>query len=224
MHQHMSQPTRRETEKIQLLQHSRIFERRSISSATGPHAQTHSISQVCPPLGNVNNSQEYALKVPEVADRSCQPKSERKSLMLEYVNTKYPEDQWTHAYRRFCSRSYSRWGSRVCVTNNDGEAHITIATRNIQPTLKQKLKLSKKGAIEIRDNLSQTKLNVIIFTKALSVLSKLQEPGFESRLRQDFSRSGHISNLNIGTPVASLPGTWRYRVSAGNGRPGVSIL
>ena len=29
---------------------------------------------------------------------------------------------------------------------------------------------------------------------------------------------------NIGTPVATLPGAWRYRVSAGTGWPGVSIL
>ena len=28
----------------------------------------------------------------------------------------------------------------------------------------------------------------------------------------------------IGTPVAALPGTWRYKVSAGTGQPGVSIL
>ena len=30
--------------------------------------------------------------------------------------------------------------------------------------------------------------------------------------------------LKIGTPVASLPGVWRYRVSAGTGRPCVNIL
>ena len=28
----------------------------------------------------------------------------------------------------------------------------------------------------------------------------------------------------MGTPVATLSGAWRYRVSAGTGRPGVSIL
>ena len=32
------------------------------------------------------------------------------------------------------------------------------------------------------------------------------------------------SDLKIGTPVATLPGAWRYRVSAGTGWPGVSIL
>ena len=39
-----------------------------------------------------------------------------------------------------------------------------------------------------------------------------------------FSGSSHTSDLKIGTPVAALPGAWRYRVSTGTGRPGVSIL
>ena len=54
--------------------------------------------------------------------------------------------------------------------------------------------------------------------------SRAEGPGFESRLRRDFSGSSHTSDSKIGTPVASLPGAWRYRVSAGTGRPGVSIL
>ena len=51
-----------------------------------------------------------------------------------------------------------------------------------------------------------------------------QDPGFESRLWQDFSGSIHTSDLKIGTPVATLPSAWCYRVSTGTGRPGVSIL
>ena len=39
-----------------------------------------------------------------------------------------------------------------------------------------------------------------------------------------FSGSSHTSDLNIGTPVATLPGAWCYWVSAGTGWPGVSIL
>ena len=39
-----------------------------------------------------------------------------------------------------------------------------------------------------------------------------------------FSGSSHTSDSKIGTPVATLPGAWRYRVSAGTGRPGVSRL
>ena len=39
-----------------------------------------------------------------------------------------------------------------------------------------------------------------------------------------FSGSSHTSDIQIGTPVTTLPGSWRYRVSAGTGRTGVSIL
>ena len=54
--------------------------------------------------------------------------------------------------------------------------------------------------------------------------SRAEDPLFESRLRRDFSGSSHTSDLKIGTPVATLPGGWRYRVSGGTGRPGVCIL
>ena len=54
--------------------------------------------------------------------------------------------------------------------------------------------------------------------------SGAEDPGFESRLRHDFSGSSHTSDFKIDTPVASLSGVWRYMVSAGTGRPGVSIL
>ena len=39
-----------------------------------------------------------------------------------------------------------------------------------------------------------------------------------------FSGSSHTSDSKIGTPVPTLPGAWCYRVSAGTGQPGVSIL
>ena len=42
-------------------------------------------------------------------------------------------------------------------------------------------------------------------------------PGF-------FRGSSHTIDLKIVTPVATLPGAWCYRVSAGTGRPGVSML
>ena len=39
--------------------------------------------------------------------------------------------------------------------------------------------------------------------------SRTEDPGFESRLRRDFSGSSHTSDFKIGTPVATLPGAWR---------------
>ena len=55
--------------------------------------------------------------------------------------------------------------------------------------------------------------------------SRGEDPGFESRLSRDFfAGSSHTSDFKIGTSVATLPGAWRDRVSAGTGWSGVSIL
>ena len=54
---------------------------------------------------------------------------------------------------------------------------------------------------------------------------RMEDPGFESRLRRVFfSGSYHTSDLKNDTPVASLPDAWCYKVSAGTGQPGVSIV
>ena len=54
--------------------------------------------------------------------------------------------------------------------------------------------------------------------------ARVEDPGFESRLRWDFSGSSHTSDFKIGTPVATLPCAWHYSVSTRTGQPGVSIL
>ena len=54
--------------------------------------------------------------------------------------------------------------------------------------------------------------------------SGAKDSGFESRLRQDFSRSSHTSDFKICTPVATLPGAWHYRVNTGTGRLCINIL
>ena len=43
--------------------------------------------------------------------------------------------------------------------------------------------------------------------------SGAEDPGFDSRLRRDFSGLSHTGDLKIGTPVATLPGAWHYKVS-----------
>ena len=67
----------------------------------------------------------------------------------------------------------------------------------------------------------------LLFHRLSSVVVKAsalrtEGPGFESRLQWDFSGSSRTSDSKIGTPVATLPGAWRYRVSTGTGRPRVS--
>ena len=49
-------------------------------------------------------------------------------------------------------------------------------------------------------------------------------PGSNLACAGIFSGSSHTSDFKIGSPVVTLPGAWRYSVSTGTGRPGVSIL
>ena len=56
--------------------------------------------------------------------------------------------------------------------------------------------------------------------------SGAEDPGFESCLWQDFCGLSHTCDLKIKirTPVATLSDAWGFRVSAGTGWHGVSIL
>ena len=60
---------------------------------------------------------------------------------------------------------------------------------------------------------------------ATFLASRTADPGIQSCfVLGEFSGSIHVTDLKIGTPVATLPSDWRYRVSPGTGWPGVSIL
>ena len=116
-------------------------------------------------------------EVPGVADKGCQPEPERKSLTLEYVDIKYPEEQWTHAYTDGSAAEATRdGGGGVYIRYNDEIAQITIATGKYSTNFKAEAEALKKASTEIRNNLPPTKPNVVIFTDALSILSKLQNP------------------------------------------------
>ena len=55
--------------------------------------------------------------------------------------------------------------------------------------------------------------------------SRAANQGIDLRfLRGDYSGPSHTGDLKIDTPVATRPGAWRHRISAGIGWPGVSIL
>ena len=77
------------------------------------------------------------------------------------------------------------------------------------------------GGIVVTRPRSSDRLDGLV---VMASASRAEDPGFESRLCRDFSGSSHTSDSKIDTPVATLPGAWRHRVSTGTGRPGVSIL
>ena len=71
----------------------------------------------------------------------------------------------------------------------------------------------------------QTRLDRLVGLVDKASASRPEDPGFESRLSAGiFPGSSRTSDLEIGTPVATLQGAWRYMVSAVTGWLGVSIL
>ena len=69
---------------------------------------------------------------------------------------------------------------------------------------------------------SQGKNSVTSIHRLIGLVGKASalrtaDSGFNSHLQGFFSESSHTSGLKMGTPVAALPGTWRYRVSTGTG-------
>ena len=84
--------------------------------------------------------------------------------------------------------------------------------------------LVTSAKFSLKSNIRRQQVNCLDGVVVKASASRAEDPGFESHLRRDFSGSSHTSDSRIGTPVATLPGAWRYRVSTGTGWPGVSIL
>ena len=171
----MNQPTRGRLKRSNFLQHSKIFERRNSELLDHVPKPIPSVKTI--PSWKRGQLPRMCTKVPGVADKGCQPEPERKSIMLEYVDIKYPEEQWTHNYTDGSAAEATRdGGGGVYIRYNDGTAQITIATGKYSTNFKAEAEDLKKAGAEIRHNLLRTKPNVVIFTDTLSVLSKLHNP------------------------------------------------
>ena len=96
MHERMNQPTRKRLKRANFIQHSRILEMTNAKLLDHMPEAIPSIKTI--PSWKRRQPSRICTKMPGVADRGCKPERERKSLTLEYINTKYPEDRWTHAF------------------------------------------------------------------------------------------------------------------------------
>ena len=93
----------------------------------------------------------------------------------------------------------------------------TLKTHNIPPTQAFKLTADRKLFLP-----STPTASLALWLRRPPRERKV--PGSNPACAGIFSGSSHTSDFKIGTPVATLPGAWCYRVSTGTGRPGVSIL
>ena len=142
MHGLMNQPAKGRLQRSSFMPYITILERidpeqlynmptRIPSVKTAPSWKRGQLPRIC-------------VKVPGVEDRGCQPGPERKSLMQEYANVKYPKGQRPHAYTDGSATKLPEMGGGVYIRYNDGEAHITIATEKYSSNFKADMKLSKK--------------------------------------------------------------------------------
>ena len=69
--------------------------------------------------------------------------------------------------------------------------------------------------------MTTSKVDLLVGLVVKASASRAADQEFESRLPG--AGSNHTSDLKISTPMATLPGAWDYRVSAGTGQSGVSI-
>ena len=117
-------------ERSGFIQHSRILKRRSLELLDHMPKPTPSVKTI--PYCKQGQFPRICLEVPEIAERDCQPEPERKSLTLEYANTNYSEDQWTHIYADGSAAEVTGDGKgRVYSRYKDEEAHITIGHSKI---------------------------------------------------------------------------------------------
>ena len=81
------------------------------------HVQTHIVCQynIFLDMGHLQTTRG---KVPGVADRDCQP---LKSLTMDHINTKYPEDQGTQTFLDSCA----------------AEAALSLRGRDISGSMKE---------------------------------------------------------------------------------------
>ena len=82
------------------------------------------------------------------------------------------------------------------------------------------LNWAKQGRIPLSSTLKDRLVGLVVKVSP----QERKIPGSNPARGWIFLGSSHTSDLKIGTPVATLPGVWCYRVSAGTGWPGVSIL
>ena len=86
------------------------------------------------------------------------------------------------------------------------------------------LLLQRSTAVQVRSSVRLMPQNQPSCRGLLPSPTAWSIPGLNPACPGSFSGSSHTSDLKISAPVATLPGAWCYRASAGTGCPCVSIL
>ena len=136
-----------------------------------------------------------------------------------YLSVAAPRIVWADPSLRYTSTLLGRKATNQPTNKRPVSRHGGDPAVEMKTASSRRLKITKHRVRREQRGWVNRLVGLVVKAPA----SRAGDPGFESCLRRDFSGSSHTGDLKIGTPVATLPGAWHYRVSTGTGRPGVSI-
>lgn len=173
MQNSMKQPTKNRLKRTSFVKHSKSLERQQPDLMDHIPEPIQQIASV--PLWNRQTFPKISTTIPGIATKGMQPGHVRKDTTLDYIESHYAEEEWTHVYTDGSAAEATRdGGAGIYIRYLDREAEHSIATGKYSTNFKAEAKAIQKAAEELLQNTDQIKRNVVILTDALSVLDALK--------------------------------------------------
>ena len=127
MHSRMSKPTKGRLKRSSFIQQSRMLERRH------PELLDHMPQPIPSTLSTPSwESAKFPIirdGIPGIGNKGSQSDQERKSLTLEFTQSSYPQEQWTHTYTDGSATEATRdGGGGVCIQDREENTTYSIST------------------------------------------------------------------------------------------------
>jgi len=139
----MKQPTKNRLKRTSFVKHSKSLDRQQpdlMDHIPEPIQQIASI-----PLWNRQTFPQNSTTIPGIATKGMQPGHVRKDTTLDYIESHYAEEEWTHVYTDGSAAEATRdGGAGIYIRYLDREAEHSIASGNTQQILKLKLRPYKR--------------------------------------------------------------------------------
>ena len=173
MRQRLSQPTKGRLKRKSFIDQSRILERRQEDILDDDPKEIPSCLAV--PAWSEGTSPIIRCTILGIDQKDSQSGPERKSLTLEYLETNYPNESWTHGYTDGSAENAVRnGGAGVYIQYAGGkEDKIRLATGLYSTNYKAEAEALKTAAAHTEVS-THASSNVVLLTDALSVLQALQ--------------------------------------------------
>ena len=112
--------------------------------------------------------------IPGVTKRGSQTELERRALAMEFIDSTYPLEEWTHIYTDGSATEATRnGGAGVLIRFTDGEETQAIPTGRFSTNFRAEAEALSAAAETVSRHPERTTGKVVIMSDALSVLLSL---------------------------------------------------